>query len=316
MLAVSTSPDQVSLRTSQVDAERPGSASDVDRMTNTSPSVTSSGVAPVLRPTSTAPWPDLDAPNVARMYDCLLGGCLNFHSDRTAVRRLLDDVPQAATAARATRGFLAAAVRHLAATGIRQFIDVGTGLPMTPTVGEIAAAAGRPARVVYVDIDPVVVMHHRARMAARGDSIAVLADVREPDQILGDPRVRSLLDLTAPTAVLLGGVLQFLADADDPAGVVGRIRSHLAPGSHLVISHVFDDGCGLAPAATAAFAATGMPLTVRGRSRVRSLFDGLDLLAPGIVPAGRWRAEEDSDPLHALRLPVLVGVARVGPPGW
>lgn len=256
-------------------------------------------------------WPDLDRPNVARMHDRLLGGCHNFLADRLAVDRLLDEVPQAAAAVGAARGFHAAAVRFLLRAGVRQFLDLGAGLPTQGSVGGIARAAGVPARVVYVDVDPVVVMHTRAVIAGDAHAAAVLGDVRDPARIFEDPGVTALLEPSRPVGALLGGVLHFVADADDPAGVVAAVRDRLAPGGYVAISHVTGEGCRTRHGAREVVEATGMPLVARGYDQVRRLFAGMDLVEPGVVRAGRWRAEEDSDPLHSLRLPVLVGVARV-----
>src|SRR6266511_749328 len=164
---------------------------------------------------------DTSTPNPARIYDALLGGKDNFPADRDAAHAILNVAPQARRGARENRAFLQRAVRYLAAdAGIRLFLDIGTGLPTQGNVHQIAQAVSPDVRVAYVDNDTTV---------------AVLADLREPEVILGHPQVRRLLDLAQPVAVLLVAVLHFLRDEEDPAGIVARLRDALAPGSFLVL---------------------------------------------------------------------------------
>ena len=201
--------------------------------------------------TGQAPWPagpvppqglDVTVPNVARIYDHLLGGKDNFEADREAARRLLAAVPDAARAARANRAFLARAVQFLAReAGIRQFLDIGTGLPTRGNVHEIAQVTNPQARVLYTDIDPMVVVHASALLANSLTVAATQADLRQPDQLFTMPVTRTLIDTSQPLAVLLVAVLHFLPDNDNPWAVVDQIKDRLAPGSYVVISHVTAD---------------------------------------------------------------------------
>ena len=201
--------------------------------------------------TGPVPWPaplvppqglDVTVPNVARIYDHLLGGKDNFAADREAARRLLAAVPDAARAAQANRAFLARAVRFLAAeAGIRQFLDVGTGLPTQGNVHEIAQTTDPRARVVYCDNDPMVVVHANALLADNLTVVASQADLRDPEFLFTLPVTRTLIDTSQPLAVLLVAVLHFLPDSDDPWALVERIKHMLAPGSYVVISHVTGD---------------------------------------------------------------------------
>lgn len=185
---------------------------------------------------------DVSVPNVARIYDYLLGGKDNFAADRAAAGELLAAVPDAAVAARANRRFLGRAVWHLACdVGIRQFVNIGTGLPTEGNVHEIARAAGRSARVVYCDNDPLVVVHANALLADNLNVAAVQADLRQPCHLLNLPALHAHLDLDEPVAVLLVVVLHFIEDSEDPQGIVEAIKQHLAPGSFVVISHVTAD---------------------------------------------------------------------------
>jgi O-methyltransferase involved in polyketide biosynthesis len=186
---------------------------------------------------------DPNVPNVARIYDFLLHGKDNYAADREAARELLAAIPGAAAAARDNRAFLSRAVRFLACeAGIRQFIDLGTGLPTQGNVHEIAQATEPLAHVVYADNDPVVVTHAAALLADSLKVTAVQADLRNPDHLLSLPAVRALIDFTQPVAVLMIAVLHFVPDHDDPWSIVARYTSMLPPGSYLVLSHVTGDG--------------------------------------------------------------------------
>ncbi|MCP9948589.1 SAM-dependent methyltransferase [Actinomadura madurae] len=175
---------------------------------------------------------DPGSPNVARMYDHWLGGKDNFAADREAAERVVEiSAGRVVRGVRLNRAFLGRAVRDAAAAGIRQFLDLGSGLPTRENVHEAAALARPDARVVYVDNDPVVCAHGRALLAGTGDVGFVAADLRRPDDVLGDPAVRDLIDFSEPVALLLVSVLHFVADEDDPGALVARYRDALAPGS-------------------------------------------------------------------------------------
>jgi len=239
---------------------------------------------------------DTSTPNPARIYDALLGGKDNFPADRDAAHAILNVAPQARRGARENRAFLQRAVRYLAAdAGIRLFLDIGTGLPTQGNVHQIAQAVSPDVRVAYVDNDPVVHVHANALLADNTTTVAVLADLREPEVILGHPQVRRLLDLAQPVAVLLVAVLHFLRDEEDPAGIVARLRDAMAPGSFLVLSHATADFHPEAAAKVAAvYEQASAPLVPRSGSQVERFFGGFELLEPGLVQPPAWRPEGGS----------------------
>jgi hypothetical protein len=257
---------------------------------------------------------DISVPNAARMYDYSLGGFHNFAVDREAVERVMALAPDARQVGLANRAFLGRVVRRLVAGGVRQFLDVGSGIPTLGSVHEVAQQADPGARVVYVDIDPVAVAHGRAILAGHPGADAVLGDVRRPDDIVADPAVRGLLDFTEPVAVLLIAVLHFVPDADDPAGIVRRFGEAVGPGSFVAISH------GSPPprrerdadAVSQVYQRTSTPLHLRSAEQIRRLLDGLDLVEPGVVPVTDWHSEPadgDTEP----RPEVLAAVGRKPP---
>ncbi len=241
---------------------------------------------------------DASTPNPARIYDTLLDGKDNFPADRTAAHAILNVAPQARQGARENRAFLQRAVRFLAQeAGIRQFLDIGTGLPTQGNVHQVAQQVAPDARVAYVDHDPVVHVHANALLANHTTTIAVLADLRDPEVILGHSEVRRLLDLTRPVAVLLVAVLHFLRDEEDPAGIVARLREAMAPGSYLVISHATADFHPQAGAkVTKVYQQASAPLVLRSRSQIGRFFDGFDLVAPGLVEPASWRPDGEGPP--------------------
>jgi SAM-dependent methyltransferase len=236
---------------------------------------------------------DASIPNAARIYDYLLGGKDHFPADRHAAEEVLAVVPQARQGAKENRAFLQRAVRFLAAeAGIRQFLDIGTGLPTQGNVHQVAQAAAPDARVVYVDHDPVVHVHASALLADDSTTVAVLADLREPEAILAHPEVRRLLDFARPVGVLLVAVLHFIRDEEDPAGIVARLRQALAPGSFLVISHATADfHPEVAAKVTEVYRQASAPLVLRSRAAIQRVFDGFDLVAPGLVQPAAWRPD-------------------------
>jgi hypothetical protein len=184
---------------------------------------------------------DATVPNVARVYDYMLGGKDNFPVDREAADQILAAFPEARDGVRYNRAYLRQAVEYLAReAGIRQFLDIGTGLPTQKNVHEVVRGITPDAHVVYVDNDPVVCVHGRVLLAESDEVAMVEADLRQPERILADPTTRELLDFDRPVAVLLVAILHFVADEDDPFGVVARLREAMAPGSYLVISHMLD----------------------------------------------------------------------------
>ncbi|MFW6092021.1 MAG: SAM-dependent methyltransferase [Actinomycetota bacterium] len=242
------------------------------------------------------PGVDTSTPNVARMWDYYLGGKDNFAADREAAERVLTMVPELRIAARAHREFLTRVVQRLTAAGIRQFIDIGSGLPTQGNVHEIAQAQDPEARVIYADYDPVVCAHGRA-LLEQSDGVAVVqADLRHPDEILDDPDVRSLIDFNQPVAVLLVAIVHFLTDEDDPAAIIGRFRDAMASGSYLALTHGTAESMpnrdlGVETILNVYNRSTA-PLIGRSREEIMRLFDGLELIDPGLVWLIEWGAPE------------------------
>jgi hypothetical protein len=238
------------------------------------------------------PGLDTHTPNVARVYDCLLGGKDNFAADREAAAKLVEAVPGAAVAARENRAFLGRAMRFLAdEAGIRQFLDIGAGLPTARAVHEIVHSCVPMARVVYADYDPVVIRHSEAMLSGAFGVEAVRADLRQPRGLLAHTAVQRLIDLAEPVAVLLLAVLHFLDDDEDPWAIVNFFKDQMAPGSFLVISHVTADHLppDAARRAREAYTGASAPGVARTREQIARFFGGLDMTSPGLVNVSRWR---------------------------
>ena len=255
-------------------------------------------------------WPggvtriDTTKPHPARRYDYWLGGKDNFQADREAAEAIAAVFPHIRTAARENRAFMRRAVRHLAAeAGIRQFLDIGTGLPTANNVHDVAQGIAPESRIVYVDNDPLVLTHARALLnsAPEGKTAYIDADVRDPETILADPAVRETLDLTQPVALLLVAILHFVEDHEDPWAIVNRLFSAMPPGSYLVLSHATFDP--LDPETIAAMNAVNEPIKPRFSPRtlaeVSRFFEGLEVLEPGIVSVSDWRPEPGPRPTPA-----------------
>lgn len=235
---------------------------------------------------------DTNVPNVARTYDYLLGGAHNLAVDRELGDRVLDALPGARRMARINRSFLRRAVTHLVASGVDQFLDLGSGIPTAGNVHEVATRA----RVAYVDSEPVAVAHARLLLADVDRATAVQADLRDPDDVLSRPEVADLLDFDRPIGLLLLLALHFVPDSDDPWGVVARYRDRLAPGSHLVVTHATADRRTRAMRDVAdSTARTRERLHYRTRAEVTRLFAGFDLLEPGVTGFALWRPEGAGD---------------------
>jgi S-adenosyl methyltransferase len=250
---------------------------------------------------------DMTTPNVARIYDYLLGGKDNFAADRGAARQLIEAVPDVTGIARDNRSFLGRAVRYLAIEGgIRQFLDLGSGLPTQANVHELAQGVAPEARVVYVDNDPVVASHGRA-LLADGDQVAMVhADLRDPAGILGHPEIVGLLDLDQPLAVLCTSTLHFIADEAEPHTIIARYRDQLVPGSYLVITHgtLEEDPEGEGDKAAGVYRQASSQLHVRPVSEVLRFFDGFELVEPGLTWIADWRPEPGTAPVgrrHSMR---------------
>jgi SAM-dependent methyltransferase len=237
------------------------------------------------------PEVDTARANVARVYDYWLGGSHNFLTDQDLGRAIAAVEPNTKAMARANRAFLGRAVRFLADAGIRQFLDIGSGIPTEGNVHEVAQLAAPGARVVYADIDPVAVAHSNALLAGNQNAAIIEADLREPEKILTHQTVRRLIDLGQPTGLLLVSVLHFIADADDPWRIVATLRDALAPGSYLVLCHGTDDGKpAVAHAAEKVYnRSVTTDLHIRPRPEILRFFQGFDLIDPGLVPIPQWR---------------------------
>jgi SAM-dependent methyltransferase len=229
------------------------------------------------------------------MYDYYLGGKDNFESDRVAAEKVLALFPGLRQGVQANRRFLRRVVRFLAAeAGVTQFLDIGVGLPTQGAVHEIAHEVTPDARVVYVDYDPVVVAHGHALLEVDDLSIMVRADARRPEELLALPELRAHLDFTEPIAIILFATLHFVSDQDDPAGIVAHLADALAPGSHLAVAHIgtefFPDKKALARAIKV-YESASEQIHPRSREQILALFDGFELLDPGIVPKDEWRPD-------------------------
>lgn len=240
------------------------------------------------------PGIDFSRPHTARMYDYLLGGKDHFAVDRETMEAGLRSWPGARVYARENRKFLARAVKYLAGeVGVRQFLDIGTGLPSANNVHEVAQRFAPDSRVAYVDNDPLVLVHAQALLTSNpaGRTAYVQADLREPEKILAHPVVRDTLDFTQPVALMLVAILHFIPDEDDPGALVRTLMSGLAPGSHLVSSHVTAE---LDPEGVhgmeQAYRAGGLWAGARSAEDFgRTFFTGLNLVDPGLVLISDWR---------------------------
>jgi S-adenosyl methyltransferase len=221
-------------------------------------------------------------PNSARMYDYYLGGKDNFPVDREAAEKAVAAMPVIPVLARANRAFLAYSVRKMAAAGISQYLDVGSGLPTSPNVHEVARETVPDARVVYVDYDPVVVLHSQAKRRMPGTA-AVRADVRSPEAIFAAPEVEELIDFDQPCGLLMMSVLHFVGG--DIAPLVARYTDRLAPGSFLALSHGATDGADQSgmTGVQQVYEASPTDPAVRTTAAIRDLFEGFELLPPGLT---------------------------------
>jgi hypothetical protein len=237
--------------------------------------------------------PEIDTTkaNIARVYDYWLGGSHNFRADQDVARAMIAVDPNIRAMMRANRAFLGRVVRYLAReAGIRQFLDIGSGIPTEQNVHEVAQAAAPGSRIVYVDNDEVAVAHSRLMLEDNPDATVIQADLREPAKILADPETQLIIDFAQPVALLMLAVLHFIPDEADPARIMATLRDAVAPGSYLVICHAASDIDAETTAAMARrynelSAATFVPRT---RDQVTRFLAGLDLLPPGVVPVSQW----------------------------
>jgi hypothetical protein len=265
----------------------------------------------MMAETRAVPGAESDRPNVARLYDFFLGGHHNFAADREMARHLLAVEPNARYVVAQNRAFLGRAVRLLLASGVRQFLDLGSGIPAQDNVHEIAQRGDPGSRVVYVDNDPVAVAHSRQILAGNKRTTVIQEDLRRPEAVMAHPEATRLLDFSEPVGVLMVTILHFIPDADDPAGVVGRLTGRLVPGSHLVISHATHEAAPDTAAEVAKlYASTSAAAHARSRQEILRFFGGFDLVEPGLVHQPRWRPEVASVPDHQERVWFYAGVGR------
>jgi hypothetical protein len=249
--------------------------------------------------------PDLQLgkPHSARMYDYYLGGKTNYRADRAAAGQVVAAWPGVMVAARVNRAFMRRAAHWLAAEqGIRQFLDIGTGIPTEPNLHQVVQSVHPEARIVYADNDPIVLAHAQALMAgtAEGRTAYIEADATDPDAILGAPALAETLDMSQPVALSLVALLHFVPDEDKPYEVVERLVSALAPGSALVLTHVTPD---FDPEAmekvVQIYRAGGTRAQVRSKAEFTRFFDGLKLVEPGVEVPHRWRPDDGAPRIGA-----------------
>jgi hypothetical protein len=233
------------------------------------------------------------------MYDYYLGGKDNYEVDREAADRIVDAVPEVVVGARANRAWLQRVVRFLAESGVRQFIDIGTGIPTSPNTHEIAQSVAPDTRVAYIDNDPIVATHAGARLLGAGNTGFFLADMRDPQSILRHPTIGSLIDFQQPVALMLVSVLHFVSDQEDPHGMLTALRDALPDGSLLVLSHATGEvDSEKADHVRDVYRKATAALTLRSHAEILRLFEGFELLEPGLVDVNHWHHEvpEDTPP--------------------
>jgi hypothetical protein len=252
---------------------------------------------------------DPRTPNDARVYDFALGGKDNFAADRSAAEALFAANPVQSIPQVEDRRFMRRAVRFMLRQGIRQFLDLGCGLPGRGNVHEIAHAVDPAATVAYVDYDPVAVTHYNALLSSTETAAAIHADVRIPNEILKHPAVTALIDFDRPVGLLMISLLVYVLPSEDPYGIVAKYRDELAPGSHLALSHYTSEG--RSPEELAALEAVLAEMREEARLRplaeVADFFDGFELLEPGVVTAPDWRPDRPHEPASGW---LIAGVGR------
>jgi hypothetical protein len=256
--------------------------------------------------------PDFDAsvPHIARVYDYWLGGKDNFAADRVMGERTLQAYPNLVYSVRANRAFLARAVRFLAGQGVRQFLDIGTGIPTANNTHEVAQRIAPDSRIVYVDNDPVVLSHAKALLKSTPEGACAYldADLRDPDAILAG--AAQTLDFGQPVAVMLIAVMHFVGDDAQASAIMRRLTAACVPGSYVALSHAASDidAAQMAEMIRRLNESTAEKTTLRDRGGVTRLFDGLELVEPGVIRAAEWRPDSDLEAASPAAL--WGGVAR------
>lgn len=264
------------------------------------------------RPTWAPPEVDLDRPSPARIYDYLLGGSHNFACDRELANQIVSAAPEIIPTAHANRAFLRRVTRFLAKAGIRQFLDVGSGIPTVGNVHEIAQSIAPDAAVVYVDTDAIAVAHGAAILHGVARTGVIRGDLRQPHELLESETVRSLIDLSQPVALLLVAVLHFLPDDQEPQQAVAVLRDAVPSGSYLVISQNSPPEVASVESQTVLdlYTRNASPIGLRTREEIATFFGDWELVEPGIVPFPEWRPDPGEEDDAPRLFPGFVGVAR------
>ncbi len=258
------------------------------------------------------PGVDPTRPSPARLYDYYLGGTHNYDVDRQAGEHLRSRLPELADAAWANRGFHGRAAVWMAEHGIRQFLDIGPGLPTQNNTHQAVHAVAPGARIVYVDVDPLVAAYGAELLEGNGSTTLITADLREPQAVLGHPAVRHMIDFSQPVGLLMTAVLHFVSDSEDPGGLVATYTGALAPGSYLALSHATHER--IPPQAVQGiydvYAGATSNIYLRSLADIEQLFDGLEMVppypgaSPGLAFVGSWGADDperaDSDGSRVL----------------
>lgn len=252
-----------------------------------------------------------ETPNVARVYDYYLGGCHNFAVDRAFAHDILRSFPEARDFAIANRRYQGRAVRHVSEQGVRQFLDLGAGIPTINPTHQVACSVNSNARVVYVDNEPIAAAHSEMMLTGENQAAVMQGDLRKPQQILTADVTRQMLDFSQPIAVMMLAILHFVPDDEDPAAVIAEYIDALVPGSYLIISHATQEGPIGDRVAMAAqkYEATKLPGHLRTRDQIAELVSPVELIEPGIVWTASWRPEDPEDAVDAER---SVAYAAVG----
>jgi trans-aconitate methyltransferase len=254
-----------------------------------------------------------DIAHSARIYDYILGGKDHFPADRAAAETMLSGWPSLRTSMRQSRAFMHRVVHHLVAEhGVRQYLDVGTGIPTEPNLHQVAQSVDPEARVVYVDSDPLVLAHARALFdsSPAGRTAYIQADMRDPATIVDSPRFTETLDLAEPVALSIIAVLQFIPDRADPRALVRRLLEPLPSGSFLALSMVTTDSDPTIARVVAEYNARGIEVRARDHGEVSGFFSGLELLDPGVVLVHRWHPDSAAEPLPDSSVAMYGAVAR------
>lgn len=254
---------------------------------------------------------DVTVPSAARLYDFYLGGHHNFAADRRLARRVFEIVPDAPRIARMNREFLRRAVRYLTNRGIRQFIDIGCGLPTVGPVHDIAQSIAPDSRVVYVDNERVAVAHSKILLRDNDRTVVLHADLSDPEAIVDSETTRKLIDFDEPVAVLLAAVFHFVGDDHHPMGILERYRNRLKPGDYLVFSHASGETTPHWGRAAELYENTQNPLHLRNYHEIATMLSGFSLLDPGLVHVPAWRPERPEDAKDASACPFYAAVARI-----